>query len=308
MGLIERIGRKLENVFPNDFCGLSFKTITNGTFFPVLLHGFIGTVIPVLDNLLHQFDFLLCHSLANFIGLARRKAGHLHGNLHDLLLVHHGAIGFGQNIMQTRIVVNRLFSTIHAVNIAGHHSRSQRTGTIEGDKCDDVFELGWTHALDGCRHTCGFNLKNPRGSTFTHQSIDFRILKGYLVNVNIDIKICLDVFERARNDRQSSKPQKVHLQKTHVRNRMAFELGNFNLTFGIHLCGYVIVDGRGSNEDGTCMNTLAAMQALNGKSGIDYFPRSFLGVVCFLKIRIVKIVFFTVTLVKHLGKLRLGII
>ena len=89
---------------------------------------------------------------------------------------------------------------------------------------------------------------------------------------------------------------------------MAFELGNFNLTFGIHLCGYVIVDGRGSDENGTRMNTLAAMQTLNGKGGIDYFPRSFLGVVRFLKIRIVEIVFFTVSFVKHLGKLRLGII
>ena len=89
---------------------------------------------------------------------------------------------------------------------------------------------------------------------------------------------------------------------------MAFELGDFNLTFGIHLCGYMVVDGRGSNEDGTRMNALAAMQTLNGKGGIDYFPRSFLGVVCFLKIRIIEIVFFTVTFVKHLGKLRLGII
>ena len=89
---------------------------------------------------------------------------------------------------------------------------------------------------------------------------------------------------------------------------MAFELGNFNLAFGIHLCWYVIVDGRGGNKNGTRMNALAAMQTLNGKSGIDYFPRSLLGVVRFLKIRIVEIVFFTVTFVKHLGKLRLGII
>ena len=89
---------------------------------------------------------------------------------------------------------------------------------------------------------------------------------------------------------------------------MAFELGNFNLAFGIHLCGYMVVDGRGSDENGTRMDALAAMQTLNGKGGIDYFSRSLLGVVCFLKIRIVKIVFFTVTFMKHLGKLRLGII
>ena len=199
--LVECIRCKLKNIVPNAFCNRTIKSITNCAVFPVSLHGLISTVIPVLDNFLHEFDLLFCYCFSDLIRLACGKTRHLHRNLHNLLLVDHGSVGFFQDIVKTWIVVFDFFSTVHTVDIAGNHTCVKRTRTIQGDKCDDVLIFCWPHTLNGCSHTCRLNLENTSSSAFSKKSINFWISKRNVIYIDINTVVILHVFDCTGNNR-----------------------------------------------------------------------------------------------------------
>ena len=96
--LVEAVARELLHVVP-DLAGLLLRD-------------------PALDAALqelvllggHDVGLLLPHRLAQDVGLAERVAGQGGGDLHDLLLVDHDAVGPGQDRLQQRVVVGRPWS------------------------------------------------------------------------------------------------------------------------------------------------------------------------------------------------------
>ena len=200
VGLVKCVGCKFKNIVPDTFCNRAIKSITNCTVFPVSLHGLISTVVPVLDNLLHELDLLFCYCFSYLVRLARGKARHLHRNLHNLLLIDHGSVGLFQDVMKTWIVIFDFFSTVHTVDITGNHACVKRTRTIQSDKCDDVLILCWSHALNGCSHTCRLNLENASGSSFSQKSINLWVCKRNVIYININSVIILHVFNCTRNN------------------------------------------------------------------------------------------------------------
>lgn len=64
-----------------------------------------GALVPIGLQLAHDVELLFAHGLAQLVGLASGETGHGHGDLHDLLLVDHGAVGLFQNGAQAVVVV-----------------------------------------------------------------------------------------------------------------------------------------------------------------------------------------------------------
>ena len=186
VGLIKRIGCKLKDIVPDLLCGCSFIAVVQSTVHPVVIGGLILAVIPMEHRAGKQLDFLFCHRLTNTrIRFTSAKVGHLNRDLHDLLLVHNGAIGLIKNFSQPVIVKDNGFFAIHAVDIAGNHTCTQGTWAIQGDKSNDLAILFGLHVLNGCRHTRGLNLENTSRMTGAQQFINFRIRKIDLIDINI---------------------------------------------------------------------------------------------------------------------------
>ena len=118
---VERILRELLRVFP-DFLG-DFQRIAV----------FHRAVAPVVLELHHDVELFLAHCLTKLVGLTGRKTAHDHGNLHDLLLVDHGAVRFLEKRAQAVVIVmNRRLAACN-LDVVLDHAGFQRTRTVQSN-------------------------------------------------------------------------------------------------------------------------------------------------------------------------------
>ena len=200
---------------------------------------------------------------------ARREARHLHRDLHDLLLVDHGAVGLAQDVVEARVVGDGLLATVHAVDVARDHAGAERARSVEGDKSHDLLVLGRPHVLDRGGHARGLDLEDAGGAALAHEPEDLRVVEGDLVDVDVDAVVGLYVGERLGDDRQGAQAQEVHLEQAHVSDRVALVLGDLDAALGVDLGGDVVVDGRGRDQHGAGVDALAAVEPLDREGGVD---------------------------------------
>ena len=307
--LVERVRRELEDVVPDLLCDVATVAVGLGAVHPVVVDRLVRTgLLPVEDLVGQHLDLLLCHGLAHArVGLARREAGHLHRDLHDLLLVDHGAIGLFQDRLQPVVVVGDLLLSVHALDVAVDHAGAQGAGTVERDESDDLLVLVGLHVLDGCGHAARLDLEDARGLTRTKKLIDFRVREVDLVHVDVDAGRTIlqalphglwyaldvrrlrvpapDVRERLVDDRQGSESQEVHLEQAHVRDRVALVLGDGDVPLRVELRRHVVRDGRRRDEGCAGVDALAAHEALDREGRVDDAVCIGVLVVCLLEVR-----------------------
>ena len=108
------------------FCGESFL---EGTFYEFLF-------------LAHKnFRLLFTHGTTEHVGTAKGESCNFLGNLHDLFLVNHDAVGFLKDSFKTRVrIVDfcRILLSFNEVRNVGH-----RTRTIKGVHGNKVIKAVW---------------------------------------------------------------------------------------------------------------------------------------------------------------------
>ena len=87
-----------------------------------------------------ELSLLLRHDLAQRVGLPHRVAGHPHGDLHDLLLVDHDAVGTGERGLEVGMRVRHLPPAVLSLRVLRVHPRVERTGPIQGHERHQVLE------------------------------------------------------------------------------------------------------------------------------------------------------------------------
>ena len=252
MRLIERVLCELLRVVPDLLCDL--KRV------PVLDRA----VVPVLLQHAHDVELLLAHCLAQLVCLAGGKAAHDHGHLHDLLLVHHGAVGFLKHRAQAFIIVMHRSLAACNLDIIVDHAGLQRARTIQSDRSDDVAEpLRW-QTCEQADVQAALNLEQAVHIARTHEGERRLIVSGNLLGDNLATRGHLHVATCARKHAQRAQTKEVHLQQAQVRRVMAVILRDDAATLGITLDRYVI-GHRVSADDGCArMHALAAHVALDG--------------------------------------------
>ena len=329
--LVERVGRELEDVVPQLLRRLALVAVGNRAVHPVVVDGLVGAVaLPVEDLAREHLDLFLGYGLAHArVGLARGEAGHLHGDLHDLLLVDHGAVGLLQDRLEAVVVVGDGLLAVHALDVAVDHAGAQGAGAVEGDQSHDLLVLGGLHVFDRAGHAVGLDLEDARGVSRAQQLVDLGVGEVDLVHVDVDaggtrldaslngighpvdvrrggIGVA-DVGQCLVDDRQGAQAQEVHLEQAHVRDRVALVLGNRDVALGVELGGHVVGDRRRRDQRGARVHALAAGQALDGQRRVDDAVGVGVLVVGVLEVRAV-LVGLLLILVQGVGQRELGVV
>ena len=108
----------------------------------------------------HLVGLLLAHRAAQQVGAAQRVAADHLRDLHHLLLVHHDAVGRGQDRFQTRIEIVDAFS-MFALDVL--RDEVHRAGAEQRHQRDHVLEAVGARALDEVAHAARFQLEHGGG-------------------------------------------------------------------------------------------------------------------------------------------------
>ncbi|MNK84345.1 hypothetical protein D3C87_1041920 [compost metagenome] len=165
--------------------------------------------------LVHLLFFLLAHGATQKVGLPQRVAREHLGDLHDLLLEDHGAVGVLEDGDQVGMGVLDGFLAVFAVDILVDIAALNRTGAIKRQNGRDVFEVGGLQALDELGHALGLDLEDAHRGAAAQEFIDLGVGEVLGVQVVIDPMTLLDVLQRLGHHRQVSQAQEVHLEQAH---------------------------------------------------------------------------------------------
>ena len=86
-------------------------------------------------------EFLLGNGLNAFICVGQFDFSETVQDAHDLLLVNHHAVGFGQNVFQHRMNILGLRAAVLHVDVLIDHSPTQRPGAVKGQDGDNIAEI-----------------------------------------------------------------------------------------------------------------------------------------------------------------------
>ena len=109
----------------------------------------------------HFLGLLLAHGAPQQIGLAQRVARQTVGDAHDLLLVHHHAVGLFQDLLHLGQIVDHFLAAVLAVDEVVDHAHG--AGAIESVERDQIPDPVRLVAAQNVAHPGRFKLKDAAG-------------------------------------------------------------------------------------------------------------------------------------------------
>ena len=168
---------------------------------------FFGNVIlftalyELFTELFHYVQFLFTHSLTQSVSLAGGKAAQCFGNLHNLLLIHHTAVGLFQGFFQHRRFIDDFFLSVFAAHEHIHHTRFHRPGAVERHQGGHVAKLGRLQLFNQVAHTAAFQLENAQRFARAKHIVGFFIIQRDFINIKIGVVAGANHFFGIINDR-----------------------------------------------------------------------------------------------------------
>ena len=183
-----------------------------------------GPFYKFFAEFFHDVQLLFAHGFAQRVGFARGKPAELFGNFHDLLLIHHTAVGVLKHFFQERGFVGDFFLAVFAPHKHIHHARLHGPRAVERHQGGYVAELRGLQLFNQVAHAAAFQLENPQRLAGAQQIIGFLVVQRDFVNVKIGVMTLADELFGIVNNRQRAQAQKVHFQQPQVGARLPFKL------------------------------------------------------------------------------------
>ena len=96
------------------------------------------------------------------------------------------------------------------------HSRLHRTGPVEGEYRDEVFEVARFELGVELLHTARFDLEHTDRFAFLNRLVDFRVIHRHIVEVDADLVALFDQFDGIVDDRQRLEPKEVEFDQVDI--------------------------------------------------------------------------------------------
>ena len=166
---------------------------------------------PVLGHFLGLF---LAHGASQQIRATQGITANDLGHLHHLLLIHHDAVGLGQDGFGARIGKLESFAMLASAEIG---NQVHRPRAIQGHQSDDVLEAVGPRILKHALHAAAFQLEDCNCFSLGQQIVGCAVVQRQVVQH----KVCLariqllDIAYRQIQDGQRGQPEKVELDQTH---------------------------------------------------------------------------------------------
>jgi len=170
----------------------------------------------------HDLEIFFPHRAAEQVGVAERKTAHLRRHLDHLLLIDRNAVGLleqgGEQGMEIgdrsgiALAADEIVDIIHG------------PGTIEGIHGDEVFQAGGLELTQILLHAGTFKLEKADGFTPGEDLIDPGVVERDGIDVDLDAPGC-NGLDRLLDHRQGAQSEKIHLEQTHLLQRLHVVLG-----------------------------------------------------------------------------------
>ena len=111
-------------------------------------------------------------------------------------------------MLQLRAIIGYSHLIILTLQIFGY--KVHRAGTVQGNACDNILQVFRLKLLHEALHSRAFQLEHSLCPSGSNRVQHLPVIKINLVYVNRNTKILFHKPYRILNDRQGSKPEKVH--------------------------------------------------------------------------------------------------
>ena len=128
MTLVEAVFGEQHHLLEQGFCHGPINAPLGGAFNEEVLVFF------------HLAFLLFAHRPPQQVGLTQRIARQILGNAHDLLLINHDPVGFGQDRFELDVGHVDGFTAMLAVDEFGNQARIQGAGSIQGKNRRNIFQ------------------------------------------------------------------------------------------------------------------------------------------------------------------------
>ena len=203
-------------------------------------HNDLAVFLQAVDEVLllpgHHVVLLLGHGAAHQVASSHGIARQVAHDLHDLLLIHHAAVGHVQNRLQLRRDVTHAVRVFLARHVAGN--RLHRPRAVQRNRGDDVLEVARAHALQKRPHARGFQLEHAVGVALGDHGVHTRIVEGDVLGLDLYALALLHQRLGVHDDVQRAQAQEVHLQQAQRLHVAHGELGGDDLV--VHLQRQVV--------------------------------------------------------------------
>ena len=157
------------------------------------------------------------------IGAAKGVAGEILGDAHHLFLVDDDAVGFGEDRLQHRVEIFRIFAPMLDVDIA--RDVVHRSRPVERDHSDDVFETVRQQLSKRIAHARTFQLEHADRFAAAKQVIGRVVIKGELRKLELGATLVHEpLAERQHGERRET--EKIELDQACLLDVLHIELGH----------------------------------------------------------------------------------
>ena len=155
------------------------------------------------------------HGAAQLVGLARRKIGSSHGNLHHLLLKNRYAQGALQSFLQLGTGVLHRLRVGACLEVGVHHAALNRAGPHDGYLHYQVVKAAGLQARQHAHLRAALNLEYPHGVGLADHGVGGGVFGGNVLDAHRRAAPLADELQAAANGAEHAQGQHVHLEQTH---------------------------------------------------------------------------------------------
>jgi len=171
----------------------------------------------LVAHLLQLFGDLLAHGLAQAVGFSRREAGELLGDLHDLLLEDHAAVGVLEDGLHQRVIVGDGLAAVLAVHEHVEHAGLHGAGAEQRDQRDDVVEDGGLDAEQKVADALRVQLEHRERLGGAQHLEGLRVVHRDGVDVELGVVPLLHELHGVVDDGEGAQAEEVDLEQAQLR-------------------------------------------------------------------------------------------
>src|SRR5699024_9702511 len=151
------------------------------------------------------------------VGLAKRVAGNLLGNRHDLFLIDDQAVSHAKNVLkwlgQLRVNRRNLLQPVFTQCVVVVRVCTHRSRTIQSQCRGNVFKVIGTHQLQQGAHRATVELEHTQGVSTCQELIRCFVIEIKTLKIEGEVSVQLDVLHRIRDHGEVPQSQEVHFDQ-----------------------------------------------------------------------------------------------
>ena len=225
--LVERVFGKVLHFVEDRVCHVLFDP----AFERAVDVQFFVSVKEYLTVLCHDVGLFLAHRAAKKVRASQRiTCKHLH-DLHDLFLVHEGAVGHVEYRLERRMLVSYRLRIVLGAQIIGY--RVHRSRAVKRYSRYYIFEALRFEFLHKLLHARAFELEHRVRFARAYQFVHLGVVVPQLLKVDVDAEVLFYVLPRLADVGQGFESEEVHFEHTHKLDFLFLKLRGYILAVAL---------------------------------------------------------------------------